>query len=84
MTIIYYYLKTVGKFNNKKLVDNSIQQQKKYQLSKFDLILMNTTFHWRYYATNLLSRDFLELCQKHLNKKCRWLGWGIFHMVYLL
>ncbi|SUC09830.1 spermidine synthase [Pasteurella canis] len=34
---------------------------------KFDFILMNTTFHWRSYATNLLSQDFLELTKQHLN-----------------
>ncbi|WP_189345905.1 fused MFS/spermidine synthase [Undibacterium macrobrachii] len=33
---------------------------------QFDFILMNTTFHWRSNATNLLSKDFLELCKRHL------------------
>lgn len=33
---------------------------------KFDFILMNTTFYWRSNATNLLSREFLELAKKHL------------------
>jgi spermidine synthase len=33
----------------------------------FDFILMNTTYHWRSHATNLLSREFLEICQSHLN-----------------
>ena len=33
---------------------------------KFDFMLMNTTFHWRSYATNLLSVEFLELCKEHL------------------
>lgn len=34
---------------------------------KFDFILMNTTYHWRSHATNLLSREFLEICKSHLN-----------------
>ena len=34
---------------------------------KFDFILMNTTYYWRSNATNLLSREFLELTKKHLN-----------------
>jgi spermidine synthase len=34
---------------------------------KFDFILMNTTFHWRSNSTNLLSKEFLELCKQHLN-----------------
>ena len=33
---------------------------------RFDLILMDTTSHWRAHATNLLSREFLELARGHL------------------
>ncbi|MDO8310345.1 MAG: methyltransferase domain-containing protein [Sideroxyarcus sp.] len=35
--------------------------------AKFDFIVMNTTFHWRNNASNLLSQEFLLLCRKHLN-----------------
>ncbi|QQS11970.1 MAG: hypothetical protein IPK81_20955 [Rhodospirillales bacterium] len=28
---------------------------------------MNTSVHWRAYATNLLSREFLEIARGHLN-----------------
>ncbi|HBR21855.1 MAG TPA: spermidine synthase, partial [Nitrospiraceae bacterium] len=35
---------------------------------KFDLIAMNTTFHWRDGATNLLSEEFLRLFKSHLKK----------------
>jgi spermidine synthase len=34
---------------------------------KFDFILMNTTFHWRANASNLLSVEFLKLIRAHLN-----------------
>ena len=34
---------------------------------KFDVIVMNTTFHWRSNATNLLSKEFLELIKTRLN-----------------
>lgn len=34
---------------------------------KFDLIVMNTTQHWRSNTTNLLSREFLHLCRQHLS-----------------
>ena len=34
--------------------------------AKFDAIVMNTTFHWRAHATNLLSREFLEMVRPHL------------------
>jgi spermidine synthase len=33
---------------------------------KFDLVVMNTTFHWRGHATNLLSAEFLQLLRGHL------------------
>jgi predicted membrane-bound spermidine synthase len=34
---------------------------------RFDLILMNTTFHWRANTSNLLSAEFLELVRSHLS-----------------
>ena len=33
---------------------------------KFDAIIANTTHHWREHATNLLSREFMELVKDHL------------------
>ncbi|MBI3184596.1 MAG: fused MFS/spermidine synthase [Myxococcales bacterium] len=33
---------------------------------RFDLIVMNTTFHWRNMIANLLSEEFLTLCKRHL------------------
>jgi spermidine synthase len=33
---------------------------------RFDVIVMNTTLHWRGHATNLLSTEFLELARRHL------------------
>ncbi len=35
---------------------------------KFDFILMNTPQHWRDHVTNLLSEEFLRLCQSHLKE----------------
>lgn len=35
--------------------------------SRFDLIVMNTTFNWRANNTNLLSKEFLQLAHQHLN-----------------
>lgn len=32
---------------------------------KYDLIVINTTFHWRAYSTNLLSKEFLTLVKQH-------------------
>jgi spermidine synthase len=35
--------------------------------ASFDVVMMNTTYHWRAHATNLLSSDFLKLVRHHLN-----------------
>jgi spermidine synthase len=34
---------------------------------RFDAIVINTTFHWRNHASNLLSVDFLRMTRQHLN-----------------
>jgi spermidine synthase len=34
--------------------------------ARFDVIVMNTTYHWRSQITNLLSDEFLRLCKGHL------------------
>jgi spermidine synthase len=33
---------------------------------KFDLIVQNTTFHWRAHVTDLLSADYLRIIRRHL------------------
>ena len=35
----------------------------------YDLIIMNTTYFWRNYSTNLLSQDFLQLVKQHMNAR---------------
>lgn len=34
--------------------------------ASYDLVIMNTTFYWRAYASNLLSRDFLTDLRRHM------------------
>ena len=34
--------------------------------AKYDLVIMNTTFHWRMYVSLLLSREFLTLVKSHM------------------
>lgn len=34
--------------------------------NKYDLIIMNNTFHWRAYSTNLLSINYLTLVKQHM------------------
>ncbi len=36
--------------------------------TKFDLIVMNTSYHWRAYATFLLSAEFLHLIRQHMEE----------------
>jgi spermidine synthase len=33
---------------------------------QFDLIVMNNTFHWRAYSTNLLSKEFMHILSEHM------------------
>lgn len=35
---------------------------------KFDIIVMNTTWHWRNSITNLLSKEYLKIVKNHLEK----------------
>jgi predicted membrane-bound spermidine synthase len=35
---------------------------------RFDAIVQNTSYHWRSHTTNLLSREYLELCRAHLKE----------------
>jgi hypothetical protein len=48
-------------------IDDGRRWLERYPDRKFDVIVMNTTFHWRAHAANLLSTDFLHLIQRHLN-----------------
>jgi spermidine synthase len=34
---------------------------------KYDLIVANSTYHWRDHSTTLLSREFFQLIRQHLN-----------------
>lgn len=47
-------------------IDDGRRWLRRYQGEPFDLIVMNTSFHWRAYSTNLLSREFMQLVRSHL------------------
>jgi spermidine synthase len=47
-------------------VDDGRRWLRNHPGEKFDVILMNTTFHWRSNLTNLLSVEFLELARSRL------------------
>ncbi len=48
-------------------VDDGRRWLKRHPDERFDLIIMNTTFHWRAYASLLLGEDFVRLARSHLN-----------------
>ncbi len=47
-------------------VDDGRRWLDRHPQETFDAIVMNTTFYWRSNATNLLSREFLQLVKSHL------------------
>lgn len=51
------------------IFDDGRKYLKQHQEDSFDIILMNTTWHWRAYTSNLLSADFLAIIKQSLAKK---------------
>ncbi|TCP12042.1 spermidine synthase [Bisgaardia hudsonensis] len=49
------------------IADDGRRWLNKHPDKKFDYILMNTTWYWRSYTTNLLSKEFLSLAKERLN-----------------
>jgi spermidine synthase len=47
-------------------IDDGRRWLKRHPDGKFDMIVINTTYHWRSYSTNLLSQEFLRLAQRHM------------------
>ena len=48
------------------IIDDGRRWLERHPERKFDAILMNTTHHWREFAGNLLSREFLTMSEHHL------------------
>jgi predicted membrane-bound spermidine synthase len=48
------------------VVDDGRRWLRRNPERKFDVILMDTTYHWRAHATNLLSTEFLQMARRHL------------------
>jgi len=47
-------------------VDDGRRWLRRHPDEKFDLLVMNTTYHWRAHATNLLSMEFMDIARSHL------------------
>lgn len=50
------------------VVDDGRRWLRQHPEERFDMIVMNTTHHWREFASALLSREFLTLARSHLNE----------------
>lgn len=51
------------------VIDDGRRWLRRNPNEKFDVIVANTTFHWRAGASNLLSVEFLALVRAHLNPR---------------
>jgi spermidine synthase len=50
----------------KMVIDDGRRWVRNNPQEKFDVIVMNTIYHWRSNATNMLSKEFFELCKQRL------------------
>ncbi|MDB5219740.1 MAG: hypothetical protein JWO86_7667 [Myxococcaceae bacterium] len=48
------------------LFDDGRRWLRRHPERRFDVIVMNTTHHWRSHATNILSTEFMEMARGHL------------------
>jgi spermidine synthase len=47
-------------------IDDGRRWLRRHPDEKYDLLVMNTTYHWRAHATNLLSMEFMDMARSHL------------------
>lgn len=69
LDLVRHYPNVASLLTNPKVtihIDDGRRWLNRHPDAKFDFILMNTTLHWRDHATNLLSAEFLRLCQSRL------------------
>ncbi len=48
------------------VIDDGRRWMLRHPDRKFDVIVMNTTWHWRAHTSNLLSREFMQIAHDHL------------------
>jgi spermidine synthase len=69
LDLIQNYPESASVLNDPKIkihIDDGRRWLNRHSEARFDVIVMNTTFHWRSFAANLLSTDFFQLCKRHL------------------
>lgn len=47
-------------------IDDGRRWLRRYDGPRFDIIVINNTYHWRAFATNMLSREFMQIVKTHL------------------
>ena len=47
-------------------IDDGRRWLQRYNGPPFDIIVINNTYHWRAFATNMLSKEFMQLISKNL------------------
>jgi predicted membrane-bound spermidine synthase len=70
--IIEHYPSNKSLLKNKKvsfIFDDARRYLLRHPEKQYDLIIMNTSFHWRSYVSLLLSREMLNIFKAHLNHK---------------
>ncbi len=69
LEVIKSYPEVAGLLTNPKVeivIDDGRRWLRRHPDAKFDAIVMNTTHHWREFASALLSKEFLTLVKGHL------------------
>lgn len=70
LELIKRYPEVVSLLDNPK-VDIVIDDGRRWLIAnpsrRFDMVVQNTTWHWRGHITNLLSSEYFELIRSHLN-----------------
>jgi spermidine synthase len=69
LRLIPQYPQVAGLLRNPKVeivIDDGRRWLIRNPSQKFDVIAMNSSYHWREHASNLLSVDFLQLARPHL------------------
>src|SRR5262249_7687002 len=49
------------------VIDDGRRWLQRHPERRFDLVVMNTTWHWRAHITNLLSREYMRGVRAHLD-----------------
>jgi SAM-dependent methyltransferase len=69
LTLISKYPQVKSLLTNPKVdivVDDGRRWLNRHPDDRFDVMVMNTTWHWRAHATNLLSQEYFELARSRL------------------